>query len=209
MLTGTEKKFLDVLIKARDLGLYRSVTDCGAGGFSSAVGERGEETGARVDLDKVPLKYEGLSYWEIWISEAQERMVFAVAPEKYAESEALAESEGVECTDIGEFTGNGKLELFYDGNQVCDLGVDFLFNGRPPAHFSSVFRKPEVVEAAEPRGGLSAAALLREILAAPNVASKEWVIRQYDHEVQGRSIIKPLQGKDAEGPGDGVVFPPR
>ena len=205
----TEKKFLDVLIKARDLGLYRSVTDCGAGGFSSAVGEMGEETGARVDLDKVPLKYEGLSYWEIWISEAQERMVFAVAPEKYAEFEALAESEGVECTDIGEFTGNGKLELFYDGNQVCDLGVDFLFNGRPPAHFSSVFRKPEVVEAAEPRGGLSAAALLREILAAPNVASKEWVIRQYDHEVQGRSIIKPLQGPAADGPGDGVVFTPR
>ncbi|MEE3230044.1 MAG: AIR synthase-related protein, partial [Planctomycetota bacterium] len=189
----TEKKFLDVLIKARDLGLYRSVTDCGAGGFSSAVGEMGEETGARVDLEKVPLKYEGLSYWEIWISEAQERMVFAVAPEKYAEFEALAESEGVECTDIGEFTGKGKLELFYDGNQVCDLGVDFLFNGRPPANFSSVFRKPEV-EDAEPHGDLSAAALLREILAAPNVASKEWVIRQYDHEVQGRSIIKPLQG---------------
>ncbi|MEC7776133.1 MAG: phosphoribosylformylglycinamidine synthase subunit PurL [Planctomycetota bacterium] len=204
----TEKKFLDVLIKARDLGLYRSVTDCGAGGFSSAVGEMGEETGARVDLEKIPLKYEGLSYWEIWISEAQERMVFAVAPEKYAEFEALAESEGVECTDIGEFTGNGKLELFYEGNQVCDLGVDFLFNGRPPAHFSSVFRKPEV-EAAEPHGGLSAAALLREILAAPNVASKEWVIRQYDHEVQGRSIIKPLQGPAADGPGDGVVFTPR
>lgn len=204
----TEKKFLDVLIKARDLGLYRSVTDCGAGGFSSAVGEMGEETGARVDLEKIPLKYEGLSYWEIWISEAQERMVFAVAPEKYAEFEALAESEGVECTDIGEFTGNGKLELFYEGNQVCDLGVDFLFNGRPPAHFSSVFRKPEV-EAAEPHVGLSAAALLREILAAPNVASKEWVIRQYDHEVQGRSIIKPLQGPAADGPGDGVVFTPR
>ena len=204
----TEKKFLDVLIKARDLGLYRSVTDCGAGGFSSAVGEMGEETGARVDLEKVPLKYEGLSYWEIWISEAQERMVFAVAPEKYAEFEALAESEGVECTDIGEFTGNGKLELFYDGNQVCDLGVDFLFNGRPPANFSSVFRKPEV-EDAEPHGDLSAAALLREILAAPNVASKEWVIRQYDHEVQGRSIIKPLQGPGADGPGDGVVFTPR
>ena len=204
----TEKKFLDVLIKARDLGLYRSVTDCGAGGFSSAVGEMGEETGARVDLEKVPLKYEGLSYWEIWISEAQERMVFAVAPEKYAEFEALAESEGVECTDIGEFTGNGKLELFYDGNQVCDLGVDFLFNGRPPANFSSVFRKPEV-EDAEPHGDFSAAALLREILAAPNVASKEWVIRQYDHEVQGRSIIKPLQGPGADGPGDGVVFTPR
>ena len=204
----TEKKFLDVLIKARDLGLYRSVTDCGAGGFSSAVGEMGEETGARVDLEKIPLKYEGLSYWEIWISEAQERMVFAVAPEKYAEFEALAESEGVECTDIGEFTGNGKLELFYEGNQVCDLGVDFLFNGRPPANFSSVFRKPEV-EDAEPHGDFSAAALLREILAAPNVASKEWVIRQYDHEVQGRSIIKPLQGPGADGPGDGVVFTPR
>jgi len=204
----TEKKFLDVLIKARDRELYRSVTDCGAGGFSSAVGEMGEDTGARVDLEKVPLKYEGLSYWEIWISEAQERMVFAVAPEKYAEFEALAESEGVECTDIGEFTGNGKLELFYEGNQVCDLGMKFLHDGRPPASRASVFRKPV---AEEPGEGcdLDAGALLRAILASPNVASKEWVIRQYDHEVQGRSIIKPLQGKDADGPGDGVVFTPR
>ena len=204
----TEKKFLDVLIKARDLGLYRSVTDCGAGGFSSAVGEMGEETGARVDLKKVPLKYEGLSYWEIWISEAQERMVFAVDPEKYAEFEALAESEGVECTDIGEFTGNGKLELFYGEDQVCDLDVDFLHNGRPAAHMNSVFQKPQ--EATEP-GSVEASPgeLLRQILSSPNVASKEWVIRQYDHEVQGRSIIKPLQGLDSDGPGDGVVFTPR
>ena len=203
----TEKKFLDVLIKARDLGLYRSVTDCGAGGFSSAVGEMGEETGARVDLKKVPLKYEGLSYWEIWISEAQERMVFAVDPEKYAEFEALAESEGVECTDIGEFTGNGKLELFYGEDQVCDLDVEFLHNGRPAAHMTSVFQKPQ--EAVEP-GAVEASPgeLLRQILSSPNVASKEWVIRQYDHEVQGRSIIKPLQGVEADGPGDGVVFTP-
>ncbi|MFP6739573.1 MAG: phosphoribosylformylglycinamidine synthase subunit PurL [Planctomycetota bacterium] len=203
----TEKKFLDVLLKARDLGLYRSVTDCGAGGFSSAVGEMGEETGARVDLKKVPLKYEGLSYWEIWISEAQERMVFAVDPEKYAEFEALAESEGVECTDIGEFTGNGTLELFYGEAQVCDLDVEFLHNGRPPARLNSVFQKPQ--EAAEP-GSVEARPgdLLRQILSSPNVASKEWVIRQYDHEVQGRSIIKPLQGVDSDGPGDGVVFTP-
>lgn len=204
----TEKKFLDVLIKARDMGLYRSVTDCGAGGFSSAVGEMGEETGARVDLEKVPLKYEGLSYWEIWISEAQERMVFAVAPEKYAEFESLAESEGVECTDIGEFTGNGKLELFYGGSRVCDLDMQFLHNGRPPANCVSVFHKPQTRETVEELD-IDAGEMLHRILSSPNVASKEWIIRQYDHEVQGRSIIKPLQGIQSDGPGDGVVFTPR
>ena len=178
----TEKKFLDVLIKARDLGLYRSVTDCGAGGFSSAVGEMGEETGARVDLKKVPLKYEGLSYWEIWISEAQERMVFAVDPEKYAELEALSESEGVECTDIGEFTGNGKLEVFYGEDQVCDLDVDFLHNGRPAAHMTSVFQKPQETTETDPVEA-NPGELLRQILSSPNVASKEWVIRpvSYTH----------------------------
>src|SRR5690606_3972691 len=143
----TEKRMLDVLLEARDRGLYRAVTDCGAGGLSSAVGEMGEETGARVELARVPLKYEGLSYWEIWISEAQERMVLAVPPENVAALAALARAEDVECTDIGEFTGTGRLELLYDGQQVCDLEMAFLHKGRPRWSRTSRFVRPAEREA--------------------------------------------------------------
>jgi phosphoribosylformylglycinamidine synthase len=204
----TEKKTLDVLLEARDRRLYRGVTDCGAGGFSSAVGEMGEHTGARVDLDRVPLKYEGLSYWEIWISEAQERMVFAVPPENLAELTALAASQDVECTDIGEFTDTGRLELLYEGEQVCDLEMKFLHDGRPAVTRRSEHHRlaptPAVLDDL-PKAG----ELLRRILSSPNVASKEWVIRQYDHEVQGRSVLKPLVGVRSDGPGDACVFTPR
>ena len=203
----TEKKLLDVLLVARDRRLFHSVTDCGAGGFSSAVGEMGSQTGARVDLEKVKLKYEGLSYWEIWISEAQERMVIAVPPRSLEEVLALATSEDVECTDIGEFTDSGRLDLFYDGQQVCDLDMSFLYEGRPSPLRRSSFEKPTAVApdlVDVPRTDK----ILERILASPNVASKEWVIRQYDHEVQGHCMLKPLQGP-CEGPGDGVVFTAR
>jgi len=204
----TEKKVLDVLLDARDRGLYRGVTDCGAGGFSSAVGEMGEHTGARVALDRVPLKYEGLSYWEIWISEAQERMVFAVPPENLPELEALASSQDVECTDIGEFTDTGRLELFYDAERVCDLDMGFLHDGRPAVARRSEHRRAAPAAPAID-GSLRPGELLLRILASPNVASKEWVIRQYDHEVQGRSVLKPLVGARSDGPGDASVFTPR
>jgi phosphoribosylformylglycinamidine synthase len=106
---------LDVLMQARDLGLYSRITDCGAGGLSSAVGEMGEETGAHVNLEKVPLKYAGLTYTEIWISEAQERMVLAVPPENIDTILKLFENEDVEAAVIGEFTDNKRLQLDYDG----------------------------------------------------------------------------------------------
>ena len=127
----TEKMVLDVLLAARDRGLYTAVTDCGAGGFSSAVGEMGENIGAEVWLDRVPLKYEGLSYTEIWISEAQERMVLSVPPEKVDELIALCSSEGVEATVIGQFVPTGRLVLKYHGQQVADLAMEFLHGGRP------------------------------------------------------------------------------
>ena len=121
-----EKKVLDVLLAARDRGLYHAVTDCGAGGFSSAVGEMGEKIGAEVHLDRVPLKYEGLSYTEIWISEAQERMVLAVPEDRWPELEALCRSENVEATAIGRFVPTGRLQLYYDGQAgrptwTCDF----------------------------------------------------------------------------------------
>src|SRR5262249_32560178 len=120
-----------VVLQARDRGLYHAITDCGAGGFSSAVGEMGEKIGALVELDKAPLKYEGLSYTEIWISESQERMILAVPPSKWPELQALCVSEAVEATAIGRFEATGRLRLTYRGEPVADLDMQFLHQGRP------------------------------------------------------------------------------
>jgi len=205
----TEKMVLDILLVARDRGLYTAVTDCGAGGFSSAVGEMGEEIGAEVNLEQAPLKYEGLSYTEIWISEAQERMVFSVPPEKWEEFEALCASEGVEATAIGTFKPTGRLKLLYQGNEVADLDMKFLHDGRPPVIRDAVYEAPAVQPATKvenARGDWTGS--LKKILSSLNVASKEWVIRQYDHEVQGGSVLKPLVGVDNDGPGDASVIRP-
>ena len=141
----TEKMLLDVLLEARDRGLYNAITDCGAGGFSSAVGEMGEKIGAEVWLDRVPLKYEGLSYTEIWISEAQERMVLAVPPEKWDEFVGPVRSpKGVEATVIGQFVPTGRLMLKYHDQQVADLAMEFLHDGRPPVVREAVYAPPPV-----------------------------------------------------------------
>ena len=137
----TEKMVLDVLLAARDRGLYTAVTDCGAGGFSSAVGEMGEKIGAEVWLDRVPLKYDGLSYTEIWISEAQERMVVSVPPEKVDELTSLCASEGVEATVIGQFVPTGRLVLKYHGQEVANLAMEFLHDGRPPVVREAVWSR--------------------------------------------------------------------
>jgi phosphoribosylformylglycinamidine synthase len=210
----TEKKLLDVLLQARDLGLYDAITDCGAGGFSSAVGEMAEKIGATVQLDPAPLKYEGLSYTEIWISEAQERMVLAVPPDKWTRLRELCACEDVEATAIGRFEATGRLQLFYQGQQVADLDMNFLHNGRPP-----VVRQATLGGAVDeltmfdcPKWGPTPAvdfnATLHKILSSYNVCSKEWIIRQYDHEVQGGTVVKPLVGAHDDGPGDAAVVTP-
>jgi phosphoribosylformylglycinamidine synthase len=218
----TEKMVLDVLLAARDRGLYSAVTDCGAGGFSSAVGEMGEKIGAEVWLDRVPLKYEGLSYTEIWISEAQERMVFSVPGDKLDELISLCSSEGVEATVIGQFVPTGRLVLKYHDHEVANLSMEFLHDGRPAivreAVYSSI--RPQRVKVTDGsskpldqgRTGQPAAKdytpPLLEILASLNVCSKEWIIRQYDHEVQAGSVIKPLVGAVNDGPSDAAVLRP-
>ncbi len=206
----TEKMLHDVLLQARDEGLFNAVTDCGAGGFSSAVGEMGEEIGAEVWLEKVPLKYRGLSYTEIWISEAQERMVLAVSPDQWPRLKTLSESEGVEVTVIGQFKPTGRLTLTYDTNQVADLAMDFLHGGRPKVRRAAAYNPPAIatIDPSDLESVDSNQALL-DILGSFNVASKHWVIRQYDHEVQGCSVIKPLVGADCDGPGDAAVLRPR
>jgi phosphoribosylformylglycinamidine synthase subunit PurSL len=212
----TEKKVMDVVLQARDKGLYNAITDCGAGGFSSAVGEMGADLGAHVQLDQAPLKYEGLSYTEIWISESQERMVLAVPPKQWAELEELCRSEGVEAAAIGTFEATGRLKLSYRGEQVGDLPMHFLHDGRPDvarkAEFASVGQVSNLSGKTGQVGNLSHTSspgdLLKAILGSYTVASKEWVIRQYDHEVQGGSVIKPLTGVNDDGPSDAAVVNP-
>ncbi|MGB5924531.1 MAG: phosphoribosylformylglycinamidine synthase subunit PurL [Dehalococcoidia bacterium] len=203
----TEKKLIDVLLKARDRGLYRRITDCGGGGLSSAVGEMAEETGVRVYLDRAPVKYLGLSYTEIWISESQERMVLAVPPNRVDQLISLFESEGVEATVIGEFTDTQRLELFYEGNLVCDLDMKFLHKGLPQLEKEAVWEPPQHAEPDFPEPTDLRQDLLR-VLASWNVCSKEWVIRQYDHEVQGGSVVKPLTGINNDGPSDAAIVRP-
>ena len=203
----TEKKLIDVLLRARDKGLYRRITDCGGGGLSSAVGEMAAETGVRVYLEKVRLKYSGLSYTEIWLSESQERMVLAVPAGSAEELVSLFASEDVEATVIGEFTDDRRLQLFYQGNLVCDLDMEFLHNGLPQLEREAVWEPvqyPEPDFAPPPDLGDD----LKRILSSWNVCSKEWVIRQYDHEVQGSSILKPLVGLNDDGPGDAAIIRP-
>jgi phosphoribosylformylglycinamidine synthase II len=205
----TEKRMLDVILQARDQGLYRAITDCGAGGFSSAVGEMGEKLGAVVHLDRAPLKYEGLSYTEIWISEAQERMILAVPPASWPAFQSLCRSEKVEATAIGTFEATGRLRLMYHENRVADLDMNFLHCGRP-----TVVRQATLTRRASegpPRPSLALRAhdeVLLKILSSYNVCSKEWIIRQYDHEVQGGTVIKPLVGVQNDGPGDAAVITP-
>jgi len=212
----TEKAMLDAQLQARDFQdgcLYRCVTDCGAGGLSSAVGEMGEHLGARVDLEKVPLKYEGLRYDEIWISEAQERMVLAVAPEKVDQLFRMFAAEDVETTDIGEFASDGRLELRYQGELVGELDMEFLHHGLPSQAKQATWNPHQPGSTSYGSAdtvGDQSVDLYHEMFAQlshPNLASKEWVIRQYDHEVQGGSVIKPLMGPQA-GPADGAVVRP-
>ncbi len=202
-----EKKMIDILLQARDRGLYRRITDCGGGGLSSAVGEMAEETGVRVDLDKVSLKYAGLSYGEIWISESQERMLIAVPPDCIEDLIALFAGEDVEAAVIGEFTNDRRLQLFYQGNQVCDLSMEFLHEGIPQVVRDAVWEQPQHVEPDFAQSQDLGEDLLK-ILGSWNVCSKEWVIRQYDHEVQGGSVLKPLVGKNNDGPGDAAIIRP-
>ncbi len=202
----TEKKLIDTLMQARERGLFSRITDCGGGGLSSAVGEMAAETGVRVYLDRVPLKYAGLSYSEIWISESQERMLLAVPPECVGELLALFADEGAEATVIGDFTDDKRLKLFYQENMVCEIDMDFLHHGRPQLELQAAWHKPQYAEPDFVAPDLAQALL--KILGSWNVCSKEWVIRQYDHEVQGGSVLKPLVGRENDAPGDATIVRP-
>jgi phosphoribosylformylglycinamidine synthase len=207
-----EKGLVDILMEARDLRLYHAITDCGAGGLSSAVGEMASECGGEVQLADVPLKYPGLEPWEIWLSEAQERMVIAVPQENLDALEELCEKYDVEITNIGEFNGSGRMRVYYQDQEVLDLDNQFLHHGLPQRQLPATIRTPQF-----PTGWLNPNVAypsenpeerLLRLLAHPNITSKESVIRVYDHEVQGGTVIKPLCGVLDDGPADGCVIKP-
>jgi phosphoribosylformylglycinamidine synthase len=204
----TQKKMADFLIEARDLGLFTSITDNGAGGLSSSIGEMAETPGgAEIHLDRAPLKYAGLAPWEIFLSEAQERMSLAVAPDQLDALMALAERREVEATDLGAFTDSGRLDCYYDGKLIGALDMAFLHDGVPTMNLKAVWTPPEKTPDIEVTGEDWTAALKR-VLASYNVCSKESFVRMYDHEVQAQSVLKPFQGEENDGPGDAAVIRP-
>ncbi len=206
----TEKGLIDVIVRARDLGLYNDITDCGAGGLSSAAGEMASSIGCDVELTHVRLKYPGLAPWEIWLSEAQERMVLAVAPENVSALQKLCDTFDTELTDIGSFTGDGCLVVRYDGNIVVNMDNEFLHQGIPQRQLSAVISENRI-ENSEPTPKISPDLIsshLLSLLSSPNIASKASVIRIYDHEVQGGTVVKPLTGVEADAPSDATVIKP-
>ena len=202
-----EKKTLDTLLIARDRGLYRSITDCGGGGLSSAVGEMGADLGVDVDLENIPLKYLGLTYTEIWISESQERMILSVPKDNLEALMEIFRSENVEAAVIGKFSGSKHLKLYYQRKLVCDLDMEFLHNGLPDYHKIATFTIPKFKEN-KAAVSKDLGKTLKQLLSHPDICSKEWIIRQYDHEVQGGSVIKPLTGVANDGPSDAAVVRP-
>ncbi len=206
----TQKKTADFLLEARDAGLYTAITDNGAGGLSSSVGEMARLSGGfELHLEKSPLKYPGLQPWEILVSESQERMTLAVPKEKLDELLKLAQRHEVECSVLGEFTESGKFHCLYKGKTVALLEMGFLHGGVPQMKLKAKWRAPTYseIEFTEP-SNQEYAEILKSILGRLNVCSKEYVVRQYDHEVQGGSVVKPLTGHSNSGPSDAGVFRP-
>jgi phosphoribosylformylglycinamidine synthase len=207
----TQKKMHDFLLEARDEGLIRFITDNGGGGLSSSVGETARfSNGCEIQLEKVPLKYEGLDQWEIWVSESQERMTIAVSPEHVERFLELSKKHAVESTVIGRYTDSGKLHIRYEEETCAYIDINFLKSGFPQWEFDAVWSPPETRKLSEPvlREPAAFDRLLKDLLARPNICSKEWICRQYDHEVQGTSVIKPLVGEQRDVNSDAVVIRP-
>ncbi len=204
----TQKKLSDAIVKeARDLRLYNSVTDNGAGGLSCSVAEMAKESGGcYVNLEKIPLKYPGLDPWEIWISESQERMTLSVPRDKWNEFSELMVRRGVEATIIGEFNDSGKCVVDYEGNNVMDIDMDFLHDGLPKRPLKTTFTKQKHEEPnfSQPDDLTN---IMHSMLKRNNITSFEFISQQYDHEVQAGSVIKPLQGKGRIN-GDATIVRP-
>ena len=206
----TQKKMIDMVLEARDLGLIQVITDNGAGGLSSSVGELAELTGgADLDLATVPLKQPGLSKWEILVSESQERMTIGINPEDCEEFEKLAKLHEVEATAVGKFTDTGAFVVRYGDETVAHLPISFLHDGCPQLQLESEWQEPKHRPIIFPSAdAVEMGKILSRLMARPNVASKEWWVRSYDHEVIAQSVIKPFCGVNHDAPGDAAVIAP-
>ena len=208
-----QKKMEGLILEARDKDLINFITDNGGGGLSSSVGEScrycGKKGGVEVELEKVPTKYPGLHPWEIWISESQERMTLAVSPDKIDEFMKLAKKHDVEATVIGTYRDTGKIHVKYNGKTIMYVDLSLLESDFPQWEFEAEWIPPElrlkepVMDEPENYNNV-----LEDILSRPNICSKEWVARQYDHEVQGGSVIKPLVGVGRDVHSDAIVVKP-
>jgi len=202
-----EKRMHDAILEIRDMDCIRALTDCGAGGFSSAIGEMGEHTGAKVNLEKAPVKYSSLAPWEIWISESQERMVAAIPKERWDEAREVFKKFNVEATIIGEFTDTKRLEVNYNAKSLIDLDMDFLHNGLPQRHMVGSYTPDEQTTPVLPREE-DFTVTLKKVLSHYNVCSKELIVRQYDHNVQGSAVQMPFCGESHSACNDASVVEP-
>lgn len=203
----TERLLIDLIDDAFSAGLYTAITDCGAGGFSSAIGEMAEELGADVDLDRAPRKYAGLAPWEVWLSEAQERMVIAVDPANLDALRHLCVVHGVEWTDLGAFRVDGRLLVTAGGQSVVNLPASFLHNGRPQRYLTAE-HSPVPEPTTSMRPVFDNVQVLLQLLADPSLRSNEDVVRGYDHEIGGRTVGRPYAGALDDGPSDAAVVVP-
>lgn len=220
----TQKRLGDFLIEARMNNLFTSVTDNGAGGLSSSIGEMAQATnGARVFLEKALVKYPGLSPYELMVSESQERMTFSVSKECERDFLELAKKRGVEATIIGEFTSSGLLEVFYENEQVASLSLNFLHESLAPMELNAHYSLSEKEKIQKEKkhwiqkeikkdliSNKSFKEILLSLLSSPNIRSQEHLVRRYDHEVKGATLIKPFTGEKEighMGPSDaGVIW---
>ncbi len=204
----TQKKLSDAIVKeARDMNLYTSITDNGAGGLSCSVAEMAKEcNGASVDLSKIPLKYPGLLPWEIWISESQERMTLSVPKKKWPVFNALMQSRGVEATVIGEFNNSGKCTVSYQGQMIMNMSLEFLHNGLPKRNFITKKVEKTYTSPNLPKD-ISRTKALEDLVSWNNIAGFSFISEQYDHEVQSSSVLKPLSGRGRVNT-DAQVFRP-
>ena len=215
-----EKRMFDAILEIRDTGLIKAIQDCGAGGFSSAIGEIAEHTGVRIDLSKAPLKYHGLSPWEIWVSESQERMILAVSKKSAKKVIEICSKYNTEATILGQFTNTKKLEIFFGKKRVANLSMDFLHHGLPqrtmigkkPNYSSSEQSEARSSRQArtikQPRSEREWVDVLKKVLAHGNVNSKEPIVRIYDHSVQGTNDLQSYSGENLDGPNDSPVIRP-
>ena len=202
-----EKRVIDAVLDLRDLDLIRTLTDCGGGGYSSAIGEMGQETGVRIFLERVPLKYTGLSPWEIFLSESQERMILAISPKNLSYALKICKLHNVEGTVIGKFDGKKELNITYKKQKVCDLDMEFLHHGLPRRHMVGKTRKRKI-ERKLPKAPKDLEAIYLQVMSHGDVCSKEPIVRLYDHNVQGTNVLHPFSGVNLDGPNDGSIVRP-